>query len=39
MVARRPPKERAKKLSADDRAWLERSIREYRRLLDYLRDH
>ena len=39
MVARRPPKEAVQKLSADDRAWLEQRLREYRRLLDYLRDH
>ena len=36
MVARRPPKEAVQKLSADDRAWLEQRLREYRRLLDYL---
>lgn len=39
MVARRPPKEAIQKLSAEDLAWLEQRIREYRRLLDYLRDH
>lgn len=39
MVARRPPKEAIQKLSAEDRAWLEQRLREYRRLLDYLRDH
>ena len=39
MVARRPPKEAIRKLSAEDLAWLEQRIREYRRLLDYLRDH
>ena len=39
MVARRPPKEAVQKLSPDDRIWLEQRLREYRRLLDYLRDH
>lgn len=27
------------KLSADDRAWLEERLVEYRELLDYLHDH
>lgn len=39
MVARRPPKGAVQKLSPDDRAWLEERLREYRRLLEYLRDH
>lgn len=39
MVARRPPQEAVQRLSAEDRAWLEQRVREYRRLLDYLRDH
>ena len=39
MVARRPLKEAVQKLSAEDRAWLEQRVRDYRRLLDYLRDH
>jgi hypothetical protein len=39
MAARRPAPEAVKKLSAADRAWLEKRLREYRRLLEYLRDH
>jgi hypothetical protein len=39
MAARRPVPASVKKLSADDRAWLEERLREYRRLLEYLRDH
>jgi hypothetical protein len=39
MVARRSVRAAVKKLSADDRAWLEKRLREYRRLLEYLRDH
>ena len=39
MVARRPPRGAVQRLSAEDRAWLEKRLREYRRLLDYLRDH
>lgn len=39
MVARRTPQEAIKKLSPEDRAWLEQRLREYRRLLEYLRDH
>ena len=39
MVARRPPNEAVQKISPDDRAWLEERLREYQRLLDYLRDH
>lgn len=31
--------EALKTLSADDRAWLEQFLVEYRELLDYLRDH
>jgi hypothetical protein len=39
MVARRPTPELMKKLSPDERAWLEKRLREYKRLLEYLRDH
>jgi len=39
MVARRPVPESVKKLSPEDRAWLEKRLREYRRLLEFLRDH
>jgi hypothetical protein len=39
MVARRPSQVATQKLSAKDRAWLEARLREYRRILKYLRDH
>jgi hypothetical protein len=39
MVARRLPEKAVQKLSPEDRAWLKQRIREYRRLLEYLRDH
>jgi hypothetical protein len=39
MAARRPVPAAVKKLSAEDRVWLEKRLREYRRLLEYLRDH
>ena len=39
MAARRPAPTALKKLSPADRAWLEKMLREYRRLLEYLRDH
>ena len=39
MVARRPSPGALQKLSAKERAWLEARLREYRRLLKYLREH
>jgi hypothetical protein len=39
VAARRPVRASVKKLSAENRAWLGQRLREYRRLLAYLRDH
>ncbi len=39
MAARRPAPAAVKTLSPADRAWLEKMLREYRHLLEYLRNH
>ena len=37
--AERSLSEESLELDADERAWLEERLREYRELLDYLQDH
>jgi hypothetical protein len=37
--ARRTSVEELEELDSEDRAWLEERLKEYRELLDYLRDH